>query len=117
MRHVPRERLHLIIPPMIEENEELKPAFQNIAGLCAALYEEMVNNHNIALEDARFILPIGTETQIVMTCNFRQWLHVLKMRLYKNAQWEIRNVMEEIWKQLRQISPNIFHPKYREYWE
>lgn len=116
MRAVPREKFHLIIPPEIEQNELFKATFQQIAGLAASLYENLVQE-GIAMEDARFILPIGTETQILMTCNFRQWLHVLKVRLHPDAQWEIKAVMGEIWKQLIDIAPNVFNPMFRRYWE
>jgi thymidylate synthase (FAD) len=48
-------------------------------------------------EDARYILPNATKTELAVTYNCRQWLHVLKERaLNKHAQWEIKGTMRSI---------------------
>ncbi len=47
-------------------------------------------------EDARFVLPIGTEVNIVMSMNARMLMHVADMRAAADAQWEIRQLTEEI---------------------
>lgn len=43
-------------------------------------------------EDARFILPNGAATRIVASCNMRELLHFLDIRMAKGAQWEIRRL-------------------------
>ncbi|WP_324757779.1 FAD-dependent thymidylate synthase [Haloarcula montana] len=45
-------------------------------------------------EDARFVLPIGTKVNIVMSMNARMLMHVADMRAAADAQWEIRNLTE-----------------------
>ena len=47
-------------------------------------------------EDARFVLPIGTKVNIVMSMNARMLMHVADMRAAADAQWEIRQMTEEI---------------------
>ncbi|MFC7019094.1 MULTISPECIES: FAD-dependent thymidylate synthase [Haloarcula] len=47
-------------------------------------------------EDARFVLPIGTEVNIVMSMNARMLMHVADMRAAADAQWEIRGLTEEM---------------------
>jgi thymidylate synthase (FAD) len=47
-------------------------------------------------EDARFVLPIGTKVNIVMSMNVRMLMHVADMRAAADAQWEIREMTEEI---------------------
>lgn len=47
-------------------------------------------------EDARFVLPIGTRTNIMMTLNVRQLMHIADMRAAADSQWEIRQMTEEI---------------------
>jgi thymidylate synthase (FAD) len=47
-------------------------------------------------EDARFVLPIGTKVNIVMSVNARMLMHIADMRAAADAQWEIRNLTEEI---------------------
>jgi len=43
-------------------------------------------------EDARYVLPNATPTEIVMTANLREWRHFIKLRCSLRAQWEIREV-------------------------
>ena len=47
-------------------------------------------------EDARYVLPIGTEVNIVMSMNVRMLMHVADMRAAADAQWEIRELTESI---------------------
>ena len=47
-------------------------------------------------EDARFVLPIGTEVNMVVSMNARMLMHVADMRAAADAQWEIREMTEEI---------------------
>jgi thymidylate synthase (FAD) len=44
-------------------------------------------------EDARYLLPEATKTNLVMTCNVRELFHIFDMRMDKAAQWEIRNLV------------------------
>lgn len=43
-------------------------------------------------EDARFILPNGAVTALVMTVNARELMHICEERLCLRAQWEIREL-------------------------
>ena len=45
-------------------------------------------------EDARYLLPEATKTNIVMTMNLREVFHFWDLRRDKAAQWEIRNLAE-----------------------
>jgi len=47
-------------------------------------------------EDARFVLPIGTKVNIVMSMNARMLMHVADMRAAADAQWEVREMTEGI---------------------
>ena len=50
----------------------------------------------IRAEDARYLLPEATKTEIVMTMNCRELFHFLDMRLDQHAQWEIRDLASAI---------------------
>jgi len=50
-------------------------------------------------EDARYLLPEATKTNLVMTMNARNLFHLFDMRLDKAAQWEIRELMQEVKRQ------------------
>ena len=50
----------------------------------------------IKKEDARFVLPEATQTELIVTGNFQAWLDFIKLRADTHAQWEIRTVAKEI---------------------
>jgi thymidylate synthase (FAD) len=47
-------------------------------------------------EDARFVLPIGTKVNMVMSMNARMLMHVADMRAAADSQWEIRDMTERV---------------------
>ena len=61
-----------------------------------SLYQALIDR-GIAKEDARFYLGIGFSTDLCFACNFRELRHILKQRLDKHAQWEIRKLAKEIY--------------------
>lgn len=58
-------------------------------------YQELLKL-GMAPEDARFVLPIGTEVNMVLSMNVRMLMHVADMRAAADAQWEIRELTEAI---------------------
>lgn len=56
------------------------------------VYHHMVDD-GIPKENARFILPEGTRSNLVMTANLRSWLNICNQRLCGSAQDEIREVI------------------------
>lgn len=61
-----------------------------------------------ANEDARMILPNATCTSIIVTMNIRSLFNFFKHRCCNRAQWEIRDVADEMLRQCMEIAPNIF---------
>ena len=47
-------------------------------------------------EDARYVLPIGTKVNMIMSMNVRMLMHVADMRAAADAQWEIREMTEKV---------------------
>ena len=76
-----------ILPESMDNNEIRE--FLN-SGL--RLYDKLVNN-GVAKEDARAILPNAASTNLVMTCNLRELIHICNLRLCKRAQAEIRELV------------------------
>ena len=61
-----------------------------------------------ANEDARFVLPNACTTSIIVTMNIRSLFNFFKHRCCNRAQWEIREVATEMWKQCMGVAPTIF---------
>jgi thymidylate synthase (FAD) len=59
-------------------------------------------------EDARFVLPNACTSEIVVTANFREWRHIIKLRTSATAQWEIRLVSTKILEILKEQAPACF---------
>ncbi len=63
-------------------------------------------------EQARSVLPNSLKTEIVMTCNLREWKHVFRMRCQKAAHPQIRELMLPLLKELHEKIPVIFDEEY-----
>lgn len=61
-----------------------------------------------AYEDARFVLPNAAETKFVFTMNARELLHFFTLRCCGRAQWEIRDLADEILRLVQRVAPSIF---------
>jgi len=59
---------------------------------------------------ARSVLPNSLKTEIVMTANFREWMHFIKLRTSPAAHPQIRPIAEEIRQHLAEYCPTIFVP-------
>jgi thymidylate synthase (FAD) len=68
-------------------------------------------------EMARSVLPNSLKTDIVMTCNLREWRHVLGLRCSQPAHPQIREIMLPLLNELGGLLPEVFgdiREKYRE---
>jgi thymidylate synthase (FAD) len=63
-------------------------------------------------EEARSVLPNSLKTEVVMTCNLRQWRHVLNLRCSKAAHPQIREIMLPLLKELHEKIPVVFDDLY-----
>ena len=61
-----------------------------------------------AIEDARFVLPNSCETQMVMTMNARSLMNFFRHRCCNRAQWEIKDVADQMLALVLEVAPNLF---------
>ena len=81
---------NFVIPETLNENKEIIGKTLNQIIDC---YNELIEK-GIKKEDARAILPNATCTNLVMTCNLRELIHICNLRLCKRAQAEIRELTD-----------------------
>ena len=82
--------------PVDEETRERRETvFRRSVSRSVADYQELLDL-GMAPEDARFVLPIGTAVNVVMSMNARMLMHVADMRAAADSQWEIRGMTEEM---------------------
>jgi len=78
-----------------ETVEERERIFAETVANSVEAYQELLDL-GMPPEDARFVLPIGTKVNMVMSMNARMLMHVADMRAAADAQWEIRQLTEAI---------------------
>jgi len=102
-RHVPQIN-DCAVPPTIERNNAAEKIYEKI--MCDA-YEAYQNLYElgIPLEDARYCLPAGYTTSLVMTMNVAEMLHIIEQRTDKTAQWEIRELANQLKRFLGVLMP------------
>lgn len=93
------------IPPSIKEKN--KERFKTAMEVIETLYW-MLRKSGIPQEDVRYMLPMGTKTNIVITMNGRELLHFFSLRLKPPAQWEIRELASKMLSLVKEKAPNIF---------
>ena len=62
----------------------------------------------VAPENARMVLPIGTRVNIVVTLNARTLMHVGDLRAAADAQWEVREMTEQMLDLAAEWCPHTF---------
>jgi thymidylate synthase (FAD) len=90
-RYVDSGRSGAVVPPEVSANPEALAVYERCVHDSREAYERLVSM-GVPREDARFILPHGWETSIIVTMNARELHHFFQLRLCRRAQWEIREV-------------------------
>ena len=104
-RYCNEENVDFVIPPTLTNYQSIK--MHHLQQHCKDLYLKLIAL-GVKKEDARFVLPEATCTELIVTGNSQAWLDFINLRSGKEAQWEIRNVAREINQILMRECPNIF---------
>ena len=62
----------------------------------------------MAIEDARFVLPNACTTKMIVTMNARSLHNFFHHRCCNRAQWEIRELAEQMFKLVYEVAPALF---------
>jgi hypothetical protein len=106
-RYVDMADPEFVIPPMIAANPRAMEIWDGVVDEIKAAYQEL-RGLGIRKEDARFLLPNAAATRIVMSANFREYRHFIKLRSDPAAQWEIRELAHRLLDILHQVAPSVF---------
>ena len=95
-RYTNENNFDYVTPPSIALGDQnLKVLYDGTMEYLRGVYNKL-REEGVPQEDARFVLPGATESTILCTWNLRSFHHILKLRLHKSAQWEIRELLEAI---------------------
>ena len=130
-RYVKEKGFEYVTPHEIENIPEAKEIFQKAMAEDQRQYEELTeilfqkhfavmqaqgmeektarrNAEKKAIEDARFVLPNACATKMVMTANARSLKNFFRLRCCNRAQWEIRELAEEMYRLVYAVAPDLF---------
>jgi thymidylate synthase (FAD) len=121
-RFVPERDANFIEPDPIAEDPELHALFLESVQASQEAYnrllakleerfaavEDRTLRRKMARQAARSVMPNATETQIVVTGNYRAWRDFIRKRATEHADTEIRRLALEILRQLRELAPVVF---------
>ena len=82
-------------------------SFREMASMIEGCYKGLRKNGWLP-EEARQILPLGLQTQEVISTNWREWRHIMFMRTNKKAHWEIRELQCKLLSELMKMIPAVF---------
>jgi thymidylate synthase (FAD) len=121
-RYVPENESQIVVPPGMEDDDELRRILLAAADASRATYTELLRRLEAKFADqpnailrrkqarqaARAALPNSTETRIVVTGNYRAWRHFIAMRASEHADVEIRRLAIACLRQLVDVAPAVF---------
>lgn len=100
--------VRMTMPPSMEANAEAQEIYRQTILDAANAYRSLLDL-GIVAEDARFVLPEATVTNMVVTMNARELRHFFSLRCCNRAQWEIRAVADEMLALCKQTAPELFN--------
>ncbi len=93
-----------VVPPTLGEEDRVCVCIEYLRSV--ATYYELLSR-GVPLEDARFVVPQAIKTRILMTVNLRELIHIACLRLSKKAQWEIRQLVAAMIREVAKLIPQI----------
>ena len=122
-RYVNMNQMDAIVPPVIESDESLKQDYDSFMQESLDVYSGFVDRLKqkyvadgmdektavkTAQEDARFVLPNACDTKMIVTMNARSLQNFFRHRCCNRAQWEIRDLADEMLRLVYPIAPSLF---------
>lgn len=98
-------QITVIEPPYTKPTS--KPRWERVMRVAEEEYLAMIKEGE-SPQIARSVLPNSLKTEIVMTANFREWIHFLKLRTSAAAHPQMREVANQIQLILEACVPEVF---------
>lgn len=94
------------IGPTVRSNKEALTIYEGTMISIAKAYKAMIAS-GAAVEDARGVLPTNILTNIIMKCNMRTFVELVRKRSSPRVQGEYREVLEQMKAAVRAVHPWI----------
>lgn len=90
-RYCSEDGFGYVTPPTIAEE-----CFSDDMKTLNKWYNGYQTGGSVPNEDARYLLPNACETSLYLSCNLRELIHMANERLCMRAQWEIRELVQQM---------------------
>lgn len=97
----------VIRPPFFENHPVRRVAWMNVCMFAEQEYFRILNDGG-SPQEARCVLPNSLKTEVVMSCNMREWRHVFTMRTSPAAHPQMRQIMCPLLVEFKQHLPELF---------
>lgn len=104
MRYVNASDCDFVVPEGL--SQEAYAIIGETLAKCKGAYQQLIDL-GVKKEDARSILPLCTTTNLTMTVNLRELIHLCNLRLCTRAQREIRDLFKEIVREVKRVEPRL----------
>jgi len=84
----------VVVPPAVNEEYSF-PDYMDSILYAESKYHELIDM-GVLKEDARYLLPNASTTDLYLSCNLRELIHIANERLCIKAQWEIRELVKQM---------------------
>lgn len=105
-RYVNEGQFEFVTPPSIRRDTEALELYQAKMREIQAAYDQL--SKIVPKEDARYILPNACETKLVATFNTRSLYNFFQHRCCQRAQWEIRELAQQMLAAVKEVAPTLF---------
>ena len=106
-RYVNQQDQEFIVPHTLMENEDAFQLINSMNVSATIMYNKLIEM-GIPKEDARYVLPQNVTTKMLMTMNARELGHFFSLRCCNRAQWEIREMADQMLRILVSRWPELF---------
>ena len=93
------------VPPELSKTERLivQSAYED-----SFIQYKKLKALGVKSQFARYVLPNGTRTRIIMKANLREWRHFCRLRTHASAQPEMQVIARQIFESLYALYPEVF---------
>jgi thymidylate synthase (FAD) len=88
-------------------NEEKYRLWREAMEACEKTYNTLIEL-GCSPQEARSVLPNSLKTEIVITCNLREWRHFFRLRAAKRAHPQMREIAIPLLREFQRLIPVIF---------
>lgn len=105
-RYCKEDGFEFVTPKSIENNKVASKQYELFMEQCRSAYSNLLQL-GIPGEDARMVLPNACCSEICVKMNLRNLIHFCNERLCSCAQWEIREMANQMVQEVIKVAPNL----------